>query len=43
MNEKVANSDLLISFSAPTYFFDLNWQKTKHAKGRFTGTIQHTL
>ena len=36
MNERVANSDSLIIFSAPTYFFDLNWQRITHARGRFT-------
>jgi hypothetical protein len=36
MNERVANSDSLIIFSAPTYFFDLNWRITTHARGRFT-------
>ena len=36
MNERVANSDTLIIFSALTYFFDLNWQRITHARGRFT-------
>jgi hypothetical protein len=36
MNERVANSDSLIIFSAPTYFFDLNWQISTHVRGRFT-------
>ena len=36
MNERVANSDSLLIFSAPTYLFDLSWQRKTHARGRFT-------
>ena len=36
MNERVANSDSLIIFSTPTYFFDLNLKRITHARGRFT-------